>query len=111
MTLDEIHAKGMQLAQAYPEDIEPRLLDELIQFPRNPVVYNHTMFGPLTDDEDNLERTLYRAVTQLNLRNVFPNVEISLCIYLSRMVTNATGERSFSKLLKRIKNCCRSASG
>lgn len=33
---------------------------------------------------------------------MFPNVEIALRIFLSMMVTNCSGERSFSKL-KRIK--------
>jgi hypothetical protein len=32
------------------------------------------------------------------LSSVFPNVEISMRIFLSMMLTNASGERSFSKL-------------
>jgi hypothetical protein len=35
--------------------------------------------------------------------SIFPNVEIAMRIFLSMMVTNASGERSFSKL-KFIKN-------
>ena len=37
-----------------------------------------------------------------NLTQTFPNIEIALRIYLSVMVSNSSGKRSFSKL-KRIK--------
>ena len=37
-------------------------------------------------------------IVEKNLQDVFPNIEIGLRIYLSLMVTNYTGERSFSKL-------------
>jgi hypothetical protein len=33
-----------------------------------------------------------------NISSNFPNVEITMRIFLSMMVTNASGERSFSKL-------------
>ena len=39
-----------------------------------------------------------------------PNVEILLRVYLCMMVTNCTGERSFSKL-RRINNAQRSTNG
>ena len=41
---------------------------------------------------------------------IFPNIEIALRIYLSLMVSNCSGERSFSKL-KRIKNELRNRIG
>ena len=42
--------------------------------------------------------------------SIFPNVEVVLRIYLSMMVSNCSGERTFSKL-KRIKNDVRSTMG
>ena len=41
---------------------------------------------------------------------IFPNIEIALRIYLSLMVSNCSGERSFSKL-KCIKNELRNRIG
>jgi hypothetical protein len=32
------------------------------------------------------------------VESAFPNVEVALCIYLSLMVSNCSGERSFSRL-------------
>ena len=45
-----------------------------------------------------------------SLESCFPNVEIFLRIYLSLMITNCSGERSFSTL-KRIKNNFRNTMG
>ena len=56
------------------------------------------------DNEKNKEAQMYK------LESAFPNVNIALCIYLSLMVTNCSGERSFSKL-KRIKNEQRTSLG
>ena len=47
---------------------------------------------------------------QNELESTFPNIEIALRIYLSMMVTNCRGERSFSKL-KHMKNEQRTSIG
>ena len=44
------------------------------------------------------------------MQSCFTNVEILLRVYLCMMVTNCTGERSFSKL-RRIDNAQRSTNG
>ena len=44
------------------------------------------------------------------IAEVFPNVLIAYCMYLSLMTTNCSGEGSFSKL-KRLKPCTRSTMG
>jgi len=75
---------------AYPEDIEPSLLYELIRFRE---ILKTTMFGPPADDET-LERSWYRTLMQVNLRSVLQNVEIILCVVVSMMVTNAIGLRT-----------------
>ena len=46
---------------------------------------------------------IYTKIKTENLLSSFPNIEILLRIFLCMMVTNCTGERSFSKL-KLIKN-------
>ena len=50
---------------------------------------------------------MYAMIKNDNLESTFPNVEIAARMFLSMMVTNFTGERSFSKL-KLIKNELRS---
>ena len=45
---------------------------------------------------------LNKAIVEDNIECVFPNLEISLRIFLTLMVTNCTTERSFSQI-KRIK--------
>ena len=51
---------------------------------------------------------LYKIIIGENLKDTFPNVKIILRIYLSLMITNCSGERSFSKL-KFIKNRLRTS--
>ena len=49
---------------------------------------------------------LYQIIKHEKIRAVFPSVETILILFLCLMVTNCSGERSFSKL-KRIKNVLR----
>ena len=46
---------------------------------------------------------MYRAIMENGLKDTFRNTEIALRIYLSLMMSNCSGVRSFSKL-KLIKN-------
>ena len=50
---------------------------------------------------------LYQIICKEKIHTAFPNVEAILRLFLSLMVTNCSGERSFSRL-KRIKNELRS---
>jgi len=50
---------------------------------------------------------MHHLLIENALEGCFPNMEIALRMYLAMMVTNCTGERSFSKL-KRIKDAQRS---
>lgn len=43
-------------------------------------------------------RAMLQLIRKMDLSSVFPNVDIALRIYLTLPVTNASGERSFSKL-------------
>ena len=56
------------------------------------------------------ELNMYKGIINNSLKSIFPNVEIMLRMYLSLMISNVTGERSFSKL-KLIKNNSRSTMG
>ena len=55
------------------------------------------------DKKKNKEVQMYKLIKENGLESAYPNVNIVLRIYLSHMVTNCSGERSFSKL-KRVKN-------
>ena len=61
----------------------------------------------VTLNVDSLELRMYRLFLENNLETAFPNILITLRIYLSLMLSNCSGERSFSKL-KLIKNQLRS---
>lgn len=50
----------------------------------------------------------YRLIFENMVQSTFPNVMTALRIYRCLMITNATGERTFSKL-KLLKNCHRSS--
>ena len=64
--------------------------------------------GNVTENYNNFtEADMYKAIIENGLKDTFPHTEIALRIYLSLMVSNCSGERSFSKL-KLIKNHMRS---
>lgn len=54
------------------------------------------------------ELFLYRLILHKGVQDTFPNIEIALRIYLTLMVSNCSGERSFSKL-KLIENRLRTS--
>lgn len=53
---------------------------------------------------------MYNIIFQDGIESVFPNVSIVLRMFLTLMVTNCSGERSFSQM-RRIKNEQRTAIG
>ena len=63
------------------------------------------------DEEPNdisTEMFMYKLIMDKGVQDTFPNTEIALRIYLTLMVTNCSGERSFSKL-KLIENRLRTS--
>lgn len=46
---------------------------------------------------------MYQLIISHNIRDVYPNTEIALRIFLTTPIANCSAERSFSAL-KRIKN-------
>lgn len=90
---NELSRHAMALVDAYPDDLDNSLADELSQF-----VFFANVFMEDDFDEISTELFLYRLIHQRRVIDIFPNVEIALRIYLTLMVSNCTGERSFSKL-------------
>jgi hypothetical protein len=98
LSQQELQQKANQLVSAYPDDLEPDLCDELQHF--------RGMFQePCVKEGD-----MYQFIIKHDLCSCFPNVTIVLRMYLSVMVSNCTGERSFSRL-KRIKDALRNSMG
>ena len=99
LTLPALKEKTKSLVSSYPEDLEDALEDEMTQFS----ALLKTGLASDIPSKTHYEEQLYKLIRKNNLESTFPNVEIALRIYLSLMVSNCSGERSFSKL-KRIKN-------
>lgn len=90
-----------RLVETYPADLGPELTNELIQLVSFAKQSRYTHNEPV-------ESFLYNFIMKNDLRATFPNAEVALRIYLSIMVSNASGERSFSKM-KYIKNRLRTS--
>ena len=97
LTADEIKVKAEQLVDAYPEDIENDIKDEIIQFSEL-LKTDLPEFFTEVDNQDGYELKLFRPINDNSLGTCFPNVEIILRIYLTLMVTNCSGERCFLHL-------------
>lgn len=107
MDAENLHAAAEALVKVYPDDLEPSLGNELVQFVSLIDSYKKEKdFG--TDQSPEL--FYYQILENQNFRATFPNLEIALRMYLVLMVTNCTGERSFSKM-KIIKNRLRTTMG
>lgn len=96
MSTEEVRTACRKFTQKYSTDLQGELGDELVQF----VAFCRTMKSDLSPI------SLMTTLKERELQCAFPNVVIALRIYLTLPVSNATGERSFSKL-GLIKNCLR----
>ncbi|XP_068216216.1 uncharacterized protein [Palaemon carinicauda] len=92
LSSDELCNSAEQLFRSYPDDLDITF-EELCQFV--------TFANIFTDEEPtdiSTELFLYRLVLDKGVHDTFPNIEIALRIYLVLMMTNCSGECSFSKL-------------
>ena len=100
---EKLRAAAKQLIQSYPNDFDISFVEELHQF---------ATFANIFADEEpediSTELFLHRMIISKRVQDTFPNVEIALRMYLTLMVTNCSGERSFSKL-KLIENRLRTS--
>lgn len=103
LSCTEIEAAAVKLVCEYKDDLDQSLGVELVQFA--------AFFTQFLDDyvktdsfgKARKEHFLYKLLLDKKVADTFPNVEIMLRMYLVLMVTNCSGERSFSKM-KYIKN-------
>ena len=105
---EEITQKSSQLVKSYPSDLENGLLDERVYF--SELLKTNRGKGEDDANKEAEELRMHRLLMDNNLESCFPNVEIALRIYLCLIISNCTGERTFSKL-KRIKNVQRNTIG
>ena len=94
----EIESLADNIVIVCKDELEQCFGNELVQFVAFPNEF-------LKDADDNIgkEHILYKLIIDKRIKCSFPNVEIALRMYSILMVTNCSGERSFSKL-KYIKN-------
>lgn len=99
---EELRQSCKEFAEFYYEDVNEKELEmECLHL---------TEYLKIVDSENegtNSILKIYQLLKENKIEDTFPNVEIAMRIFLSMMVTNCSGERSFSKL-KRIKNELRS---
>ena len=72
----------------YNADLAGDFPDELMQF---------VNFSRVALTDPTTPRNLLSLIRERYLQSVYPNVDIALRIYLTLPVSNASGERSFSK--------------
>ncbi len=98
---ENLKEKVKNLVDSHPDDLEINLENELIQFIE--FIKNYKK-----NKNESEELFQYRTILGNNLCGTFLNIDIALRIYLSMMVSNSSGERSFSKM-KLIKNRLRTS--
>ncbi|XP_043483555.1 uncharacterized protein LOC122512016 [Leptopilina heterotoma] len=99
----QLELKANNLVDAYPEDLERNLTNELVHLVAFSKQYEKR-------EGESTEVFLYRLILENTFKSSFCNAEIALRIYLTLMVNNCSGERSFSKM-KIIKNRLRTSMG
>lgn len=87
--------------EKYPEDIEVDFPEEMVHFKYFALNVDH-FDKPVPASQS------FKLIFENMVQSSFPNVMTALKMYRCLMITNATGERSFSKL-KFLKNCHRSS--
>lgn len=89
---DSVRKCAAALSSAYPDDLDRDFGEELIQFK-----------AFVQEEKNRSPVIMLQLLHRHGLQSTFPNVFVALRIFLTLPVTNAEGERSFSRL-KRVKN-------
>ena len=97
MSKEELKCKAAKLAEKYFKDISSK--EDLVQEMNHIAMIHNTNYGikPLGALE------LLNSLAEYRLESIFPNLSVSLRMFLTAPATIASAERSFSKL-KPIKN-------
>uniref|UniRef100_UPI00358E3B13 uncharacterized protein n=1 Tax=Myxine glutinosa TaxID=7769 RepID=UPI00358E3B13 len=94
LSSEEIQAAAAKLVREFPDDLSnPELQNELCQFVVFSGAFSNEKTGHLS-----LEHFWYTLIIDKRVSFTFPNIMTALRIYLVLMITNCSGERSFSKL-------------
>ena len=88
---------SQKLIDAYPDDLYSNLLLSFSSFTH---IFDISLVQQKLQKLDSV--MLNKVIVEYNMECTFPNVEISLRIFLTLMVTSCTTERSFSQM-NRIK--------
>jgi hypothetical protein len=94
---DQLRTGAKKLVDSYPTDIEESFEDEIVHFAE---MCKTVGFGTVATSK---ELAMWTIISEMSICSAFPNTAIALRIYLCMMISNCSGERSFSTL-KRIKN-------
>lgn len=84
-----LRVSASRLQEKYAIDLEEDFVEEAVKFQG---MFKGTMTMSTSVGE------LLKLIMKRGLQTVFPNIDIALRLYLTLPVTNASGERSFSKL-------------
>lgn len=101
LEVSQILDKAKTLADVYSEDLDLSLGNECVQL-------KFLLQSLVPDTTDFTAIALMQFLHEYKIVATFPNVEIALRIFICLMVSNASGERSFSTL-KRVKNYLRNS--
>ena len=101
MSKEELKRKAAKLAEKYSEEIRSK--EDFVQKISHITTVYHANFG----SKQLGAMELLNALAEYRLESVFPNLSVSLKMFLTAPATVASAERSFCKL-KLIKNYLRS---
>ena len=98
----KIEASAKTLLQYYPDNMEESLPEEMIHF--STLIKQHHF----NSEYKNIQK--FRFINEHDFMHAFPNVSVIFRLYPCLMISNCSGERSFS-VLKKAKNQLRSSMG
>jgi hypothetical protein len=101
LSSEAIKEGAMNLSKFYSSDLDCDFGEELLQFQSFCQIFLEEK-----KDDCSMEQFMYKIIIENDVCATFPNTAVALKIFLSLMVSNCTGERSFSKLAM-IKNLLR----
>jgi len=102
-TDDELKHATETFRENYPDDVDIDFQEEMVH---SKYLY---FASQLEDSDDTIPASQsYALISDNMVQSTFPNVLTALRIYRCLMITNTTGERTFSKL-NILKNCHRAS--
>ena len=100
MSDEDIKIAIERFVDIYPKDLSFKFYSEFCQFiswyEKQSKIYSRK-------ESTGIAQHIFKLLHKNRLYNAFPNTEVIFTVYLSLMLTNCCGERSFSQVA-RIKN-------